>query len=103
MHIDMSKKKPIPEQFDSVEAAADFWDSHSLADYWDQTHEVEIEVRAQRRRRVTLDPEVWEQIVDQARIRGVSPETLVNLWLMERAQVQALPIMASQCVILPTD
>ena len=54
----MSKKKPIPEQFDSVEAAADFWDSHSLADYWDQTHEVEIEVRAQRRQRVTLDPEV---------------------------------------------
>jgi predicted alpha-1,6-mannanase (GH76 family) len=103
MHIDMSKKKPIPEQFDSVEAAADFWDSHSLADYWDQTHEVEIEVRAQRRRRVTLDPEVWEQIVDQARIRGVSPETLVNLWLMERVQVQALPIMASQRVILPTD
>ena len=89
MHMATSKKKSIPEQLDSIEAAADFWDSHSLADYWDQTREVEIKVRAQRRRRVTLDPEVWEQIVDQARIRGVSPETLVNLWLMERAQIQA--------------
>ncbi|MBN1814192.1 MAG: hypothetical protein JXA14_20305 [Anaerolineae bacterium] len=87
--MDENKREPIPEQFDSIEAAADFWNSHSLADYWDQTREVEIEVRAQRRRRVTLDPEVWEQIVDQARLRGVSPETLVNLWLMERAQVQA--------------
>ena len=42
--------------------------------------------RAQRRRRVTLDPEVWERVVDQAQVRGISPETLVNLWLMERTQ-----------------
>jgi hypothetical protein len=84
--MDESKKEPIPEQFDSIESAANFWDSHSLADYWDQTHEVDIEVRAQRRHRVTLDPEVWQQIVDQAHLRGVSPETLVNLWLMERTQ-----------------
>jgi hypothetical protein len=41
----------------TIEEIADFWDTHSLADYWDQTHEVEFEVRAQRRRRVTLDPE----------------------------------------------
>jgi hypothetical protein len=51
--------------------------------------EAEIEVRAQRRRRVTLNPEVWERIIDQARVRGVSPEMLVNLWLMERTQAQA--------------
>jgi hypothetical protein len=87
--MDASKKRePIPEQFESVEEAADFWDTHSLADYWDQVHEVEIEVRAHRRRRVTLDPDIWDQIVNQARIRGVSPETLVNLWLMERVQAQ---------------
>jgi hypothetical protein len=43
-----------------------FWDTHSLADYWDQIHEVEIEVRAHRRRRVTLDPDIWDQIVNQA-------------------------------------
>ena len=45
-----------------------------------------MQVRAQRRRRITLDPEVWEQVASQARIRGISPETLANLWLMERAQ-----------------
>jgi hypothetical protein len=42
----------------TLDEIADFWDTHSLADYWDQTQEVEFEVRAQRRRRVTLDPEV---------------------------------------------
>jgi hypothetical protein len=85
--MDGSKdREPIPEQFDSIEAAADFWDTHSLADYWDQLREVEIKVEARRRHRITLAPEVWEQVAHQARIRGVSPETLANLWLMERAE-----------------
>ena len=68
----------------SLEEIADFWDTHSLADYWDQTHEVTFEVRAQRRRRITLDPDVYAQVEAQAHTRGLSPETLVNLWLQER-------------------
>lgn len=66
------------------EEIGDFWDSHSLADSWDQTREANFEVRALRRRRVTLDPQVYNEIEAQARIRGVMPETLVNLWLTER-------------------
>ena len=68
----------------SVEEFGDFWDAHSLADYWDQTYEVEFEIRAKRRRRVTLAPEVYAQLEVQARTRGILPETLVNLWLAER-------------------
>lgn len=70
----------------TLEEIADFWDTHSLADYWDQTHEVEFEVRAKRRRRVTLAPEVYEKIEAQARTYGMLPETLVNVWLLERLQ-----------------
>jgi len=66
------------------EEIAEFWDNHSLADYWDETHEVEFEIRAKRRRRITLDPEVYAEIEAEARARGVLPETLVNLWLAER-------------------
>jgi hypothetical protein len=62
----------------------DFWDSHSLADHWDQTREVELEVTALPRRRVTLDPTVYTEIEAQARARGLMLETLVNLWLAER-------------------
>jgi hypothetical protein len=68
----------------SLEKIPEFWDTHSLADYWDQPHEVEFEVRAKRRRRVTLDPQVYAPLEAQARVRGVLPETLVNLWLAER-------------------
>jgi len=42
----------------TLEEIADFWDTHSLDDYWDQTHEVEFTVRAKRRRRITLAPDV---------------------------------------------
>ena len=66
----------------SLEEITDYWDSHSLADHWEQTHEVEFEVRAPHR--ITLDPEVYARLEEQARNRGVSLATLVNLWLSER-------------------
>ena len=65
----------------SVEEIAEYWDTHSLADHWEETREVEFEVRAPRR--VTIEPEVYAQLEQQARTRGVSLSTLVNSWLVE--------------------
>jgi len=70
----------------TLEELAEFWDTHSLADYWDQTSEVEFQVRAKTRHRVTLAPELFDRLEHEARIRGLKPETLVNLWLAERLQ-----------------
>jgi hypothetical protein len=70
----------------TLEEIGNFWDEHSLADYWDQTREVEFQVRAKRRRRVTLEPELYQRIEEQARARGIAPETLVNIWLVERLE-----------------
>ncbi len=84
----MSSKsaKTAISKANTLEEIADFWDTHSLDDYWDQTHEVQFEVRAKRRRRVTLDPDLYDQVETQARVRGILPETLINLWLAERLQ-----------------
>ncbi len=68
----------------TIEEIAEFWDTHSLANYWDQTREVDVEVLAQRRRRVVIDPEVYERLAQLARKRGLHPETLINMWLAER-------------------
>ncbi len=65
----------------SPEEIGEYWDSHSLADHWDQTHEVEFEIRASHR--ITLDPEVYARLEERARTRGVSLATLVNSWLVE--------------------
>ena len=66
------------------EEIADFWDTHSLDDHWEQTREAAFALRTQRRRRITLDPEVYDRIEAQARARGLMSETLVNLWLKDR-------------------
>ena len=70
----------------TLKEIGDFWDSNSLADHWNSTEEAEFEVRAKRRRRITISPEVFEKIELQARIQGILPETLVNIWLTERLQ-----------------
>jgi hypothetical protein len=38
------KRDPIPKHFKSVAEAAEFWDTHDLADYWDLTRETHFEV-----------------------------------------------------------
>lgn len=76
----------LPEEFESIEEAAEFWDSHSLADYWDETKEVQIEVRASRKQRVALASELATRLADVTKREGVSVETLVNLWVAERLQ-----------------
>lgn len=77
----------IPEHFANIEEAAEFWDTHSLADYWDLTEEVDAQVHVQQRRYlVALAPDLAERLAAVAHIQGVSTETLVNLWLSERLQ-----------------
>ncbi len=68
----------------SLDEIADYWDTHSLADDWDSLPDVELEVRALPRRRVVIAPDLYDKLASRARIQGLSPETLVNLWLAER-------------------
>lgn len=39
----------IPEEFESIEAATEFWDTHSLADYWHQTEQIELDIHLRNR------------------------------------------------------
>jgi len=66
----------------SLEEIGEYWDSHSLSDHWDQTHEVEFQVRAPRR--ITIDSTVYAQLQNEARQHGMSLEELVKKWLIER-------------------
>ena len=43
------QRDPIPETFASIEEAAEFWDSHSTADYEDLMHDVHFDVDIKRR------------------------------------------------------
>ncbi len=42
----------------TIEEISEVWGTHSLADYLEQTHESDFDVRAKHRNRITIDPEV---------------------------------------------
>ncbi len=81
----MPKNKRIPE-FSSHEEMGEFWDTHSLADYWDQTEPAEFTISEQVRRRyvVRIDGDLLNRVQRVAQVRGVSTEILVNLLLEQR-------------------
>ncbi len=79
--------KSIPD-FKGYEEAAEFWETHSLADYWEQTEPATFEVSPQLQRRflVPVDRDLIGRAQKVARTRGVSTESLVNLLLEQRLQ-----------------
>ena len=79
------KRDPIPKHFKSIQEAAEFWDSHDLADYEDLTREVHFDVDIQRRVFLTaLEPGLAKKLTAYSHKQGISTETLINLWLTEK-------------------
>jgi predicted phosphatase len=78
-------REPIPEEFDSYEEAAEFWDTHDTTDYPDafRTVEVESEFRS-RHYEVELDEEVVRRLRAQARQKGVTVSQLASDLLREQ-------------------
>jgi len=86
------ERQPVPEHFKSIEEAAEFWDSHDLADYWDMTSEAAFEVDIQRRVFLTaLEAELARKLTECAHKQGVSTETLINVWLSEKLAESTQP------------
>ncbi len=74
----------------SYQEIGEFWDTHDLTDYWDQTKPVEFEVELKSE--VTcfaLESGLSSRIRELAIQRGESPETLLNLWVQEKLQEEA--------------
>ena len=47
------KRDPMPPPDATPEEIGEFWDTHSLADYWDETHEVEFQVNLKSRQNLS--------------------------------------------------
>lgn len=82
--------KQIP-QFADRESEAAFWDSHDFADYWDALQPVSVTVGdgLYQSVRIPLDAVALNQIWQLARTHGVSPDTLVQSWILERLEQSA--------------
>ena len=85
----MSKGRSNVSKAKSYKEIGDFGDAHDLSDFWGQTQKVEFEVDIKSE--ITyycLDKKLSEQVQSIAQKRGVSADTLINLWVQEKLQEQ---------------
>ena len=69
------KLDPMPPPNATPEEIGEFWDTHSLADYWDGTHEVEFQVNLKSKQNHALsEHETSEQSECLYRIRRNYPK-----------------------------
>jgi hypothetical protein len=85
----MSKGRSTVSKGKSYSEIGDFWDVHDLSDFWEQTRKVEFEVDIKSEiTYYSLDQKLSEQVQSIAQRRGVSADTLINLWVQEKLQEQ---------------
>lgn len=65
----------------------DFWDEHDLSDFWDVTRSVRVDVELESEQSLyAVEKGLSDTIRRAAKERGISPHTLINLWLQEKIQ-----------------
>ncbi|MCI0690603.1 BrnA antitoxin family protein [candidate division KSB1 bacterium] len=75
---------PIPERFKDEKEAAAFWDTHSVADYWDEMQEAHFEMAFDKMpKAVALEYPVARKLSAVSRRENKSVDELVNLLLKE--------------------
>ena len=81
------KRDTLPESFNTISEAADFWDSHDSAEYENMMEDVDFEVDIKRHIYfVPVAESVLGIVREKAKSQGVSTETMVNLLLQEQAR-----------------
>jgi hypothetical protein len=86
----MARNKSSISKASTYEEIGEFWDTHDLTDYWDQTKPVEFEVELQSETTLfAIESGLSSRIRELAIQRGVSPETLLNLWVQEKLLEEA--------------
>ena len=81
----MSRGKSTISKSSSYQEIGEYWDKHDLADIWEQTEQVQFDINIQSERRYfAVEYSISEKIIKIAKRRGISTETLINLWLKEK-------------------
>lgn len=81
----MNESRSSVSKATSYQEIGEFWDTHDAADFWEQTEPVEFDVDIESEvRYYALESSLATQIDQFARHKGVTAETLLNLWVQEK-------------------
>jgi predicted DNA binding CopG/RHH family protein len=83
------QRSRIPD-FASREEMAEWFETHDLADYWDEFKPVKVRFAKNLSEglHVRLDEENLTKLRQQAQERGVGSSTLVRMWILEHLQAK---------------
>ena len=96
-------KSPLPEEFASVEAAQEFWETHSTADYWDEMEDVDIQISPTLRakletkklyRLLGLSGHQVSLLEQEAKREQTDSRHLITHWVHEH--LQHMPLASGQ-------
>ena len=86
---DMRKPKTSISGAGSYKKIAGFWDTHDLSDFWGKTRATDFQVDIQSEvTYYSLDKTLSKKLQSVARNKGISTDTLINLWIQEKLQEQ---------------
>ncbi len=86
--MDANKKLSSISSTDSLEKMGEFWDTHDFVELDTDAPDLKFEVICA----VPVEIDLFAEIQKQAHQRGVSVETLVNLWLQQKI-AESLPTL----------
>lgn len=84
--MDANKRSSISNATTLEEMGA-FWDTHDFTEHDTDAPDVTFTIA----RAIQIEAELLAALEQQARLRGVSVETLVNLWLQQKLSQEAQP------------
>ena len=83
----MSESKTPISGASSYAQIGEYWDEHDLSGHWEETRPVEFDVDVRSSSiYFALQRNLAERLRSAADAQGVSPETLLNLWVQERVE-----------------
>lgn len=82
----MTERKSKIPRFKNFEEEAEFWDTHSVADFLDELEEVELKVKGPLKHAflVSMDGKSLTELLAVAKSKNTDFITLAQTWIMER-------------------
>lgn len=88
---DMQKNKSSISKQDSYQKIGEYWDKQDVGEIWDKTEEVEFDVDLQSDvYYYAVETSLSLKLHEIAEEKGVSAETLLNLWLQEKVNTETV-------------
>lgn len=82
-----NKIDKIPEEFETYESAAEFWDKHDTTDYLAEFETIEADVKLSKRRfEIEIDADLIPDLSKEAHNKGVQVTRLVSDLIRDKIQ-----------------